>query len=163
MTDPQSTSAAPPCAFCDLMRGATEVSVCYEDPHAVAFLDIQPVNPGHVLVVARQHFEALHDVPHEIAMHLFDVALRLESVVRQVTHADGVNIVVNSGAVAGQDVFHHHVHVIPRAPGDGFDIPLPFPGSLVPNRTRLDAMAALIIAAFRDPMRVSPKGRPAAA
>jgi histidine triad (HIT) family protein len=59
---------------------------------------------------------------------------------------------VNSGAAAGQDVFHFHVHVIPRMQGDGFDIPLPFPGSQMPERERLDAMAARIIAATRDPM-----------
>jgi histidine triad (HIT) family protein len=146
---------APRCTFCDLIQGAAEVSVCYEDASAVAFLDIQPVNPGHVLVVARSHYESLADAPHDVAMHLFEVALRLEPVIRRVTHADGINVVVNSGAAAGQDVFHHHIHVIPRRAGDGFDVPLPFPGSPVQGRTQLDAMAALIIADLRDPMRAT--------
>jgi len=61
-------------------------------------------------------------------------------------------IVVNSGAAAGQDVFHYHVHVIPRTAGDGFDIPLPFGGSQMPDRTVLDANAARIISALRDPV-----------
>ncbi|HEX4932893.1 MAG TPA: HIT domain-containing protein, partial [Gemmatimonadaceae bacterium] len=54
---------------------------------------------------------------------------------------------------AGQNVFHYHVHLIPRRPGDGFDVPLPFAGSTMPDRTLLDAMAARIIAELRDPVR----------
>lgn len=143
----------PSCPFCDLIRGAAEVSVCYEDSVALAFMDIQPVNNGHTLVVPKQHYESLQDLPREIGMHLFDVAMRLGPVIRKVAAAEGTNIVVNSGAAAGQDVFHYHVHVIPRRAGDGFDVPLPFAGSQMPDRTLLDAMAARIIAAMTDPMR----------
>jgi histidine triad (HIT) family protein len=64
-----------------------------------------------------------------------------------------MNLVVNSGEAAGQNVFHYHVHLIPRRKADGFDIPLPFPGSEMPDRTFLDATAARIIAALRDPAR----------
>ena len=138
------------CAFCDLVAGAGEVSMCYEDSDALAFMDIQPVNSGHVLVVPRQHFESLEDLPAELALHLFEVALRLEPAVRKVTNAQGMNMVVNSGKAAGQDVFHYHVHLIPRRIGDGFDIPLPFPDSDMPNRMQLDACAARIIAALHD-------------
>lgn len=141
------------CIFCDLLAGAGEVSICYEDAIAVAFLDIQPVNAGHTLVVPRAHYESLDDVPDDVAAHLFEVATRLSKVIRDVTHAEGMNMVVNSGAAAGQDVFHYHVHLIPRRAGDGFDVPLPFPGSEMPGRQRLDATAARLIAALRDPMR----------
>lgn len=141
------------CTFCDLVRGAAEVSVCYEDSDALAFMDIQPVNSGHVLVVPRRHFESLADIPSELAVHLFEVAMRLEPAVRQVTKAEGTNMIVSSGAAAGQDVFHYHVHVIPRFAGDGFDVKLPFPESAMPNRMQLDACAARIIAALGDPMR----------
>ena len=140
------------CIFCDLVKGAAEVSVCYEDRDAIAFMDIQPVGPGHVLVVPREHFESLVDIPRALAMHLFEVAMRLGPTVRQVSGSEGMNIVVNSGAAAGQDVFHYHVHIIPRRVGDGFEIPLPFPGSTMPDRTFLDAMAARIIMARSDPM-----------
>jgi histidine triad (HIT) family protein len=143
------------CIFCDLIAGAAEVSICYEDAVAIAFLDIQPVNAGHTLVVPREHYESLDDIPHELATHLFDVAMRLSRVIRDVTHAEGLNMVVNSGAAAGQDVFHYHVHLIPRRAGDGFDVPLPFPGSEMPDRQRLDATAVRLIAALRDPMRPS--------
>lgn len=128
--------------------------MCYEDGGVVAFMDIQPVNAGHVLVVPREHYASLDDIPHGLAMHLFEVAMELAPVVKQVAGADGMNVVVNSGAAAGQDVFHYHVHVIPRRPGDGFDIPLPFGGSEMPDRTVLDMNAARIIATLRDPVAV---------
>ncbi|HEY8175347.1 MAG TPA: HIT family protein [Gemmatimonadaceae bacterium] len=140
------------CTFCDLIHGAGEVSICYEDADAIAFMDIQPVNAGHVLVVSRRHYENLEDVPVELAMHLFRVATKLVPAVKKVSNAEGINVVVNSGSAAGQDEPHYHVHVIPRCEGDGFDIPLPFGGSTMPDRTLLDATAVRIMTALRDPM-----------
>ena len=61
-------------------------------------------------------------------------------------------IVPNSGAAAGQNVMHYHIHLIPRREGDGFDVPLPFPGSQMPNRQQLDGMAARIGSMLRDPL-----------
>ena len=145
------------CTFCDLIHGAGEVSMCYEDAESVAFMDIQPVNPGHVLVVPRAHHERFEDVPPELAMHLFRVTTKLVPAVKKVAKAEGINIVVNSGSAAGQDEPHYHVHIIPRCADDGFDIPLPFGGSTMPDRTLLDATAARIITALRDP--VSALGR----
>ncbi len=144
-----------PCIFCELIHGGGEVSICYEDSQAMAFLDVQPVNAGHVLVVPREHFESLQDVPPDLAHHLFDVALRLAPIVRRLAGAEGLNVIVNSGRAAGQDVFHYHVHVIPRQANDGFSVALPFPGSSPPDRTLLDAMAARIIAELRDPCRAT--------
>lgn len=140
------------CIFCDLVRGAAEVSIVYEDATAIAFLDIQPVNPGHVLVVPREHYETLQDVPRRVGAHLYDVAARLIPVVQTASGAGDMNIVVNSGAAAGQNVMHYHIHLIPRRVDDGFDVPLPFPGSMMPNRQQLDAMAARIGSMLRDPL-----------
>lgn len=144
---------APNCIFCDLIQGAGEVSVCYEDRDAIAFMDIQPVNDGHVLIVPRDHYESLCDVPAPTAMHLFEVGMRLAPIIQHVTGCTDMNLVVNSGEAAGQNVFHYHLHLIPRRAGDGFDVPLPFSGSEMPDRTFLDATAARIIAALRDPAR----------
>jgi histidine triad (HIT) family protein len=152
-------AAQPTCPFCDLIHGAGEVSICYEDADVVAFMDIQPVNTGHLLVVPREHHESLEDIPHALATHLFDVAMQLAPAVKHVAAAAGMNILVNSGAAAGQDVFHYHVHVIPRRPGDGFDVPLPFAGSQMPDRTVLDASAARIISTMRDPVAIRPDRR----
>ncbi|MGQ0649399.1 MAG: HIT family protein [Gemmatimonadaceae bacterium] len=143
------------CIFCEIVHGAGEASICYEDGQAIAFMDIQPVNPGHVLIVPRDHFESLNDVPESLAMHLFEVALKLGPVVRRVSRSSDLNVVVNSGEAAGQNVFHYHVHLIPRRAEDGFEVPLPFHGSTMPDRTLLDAMAVRIIAEMRDPVRRS--------
>lgn len=141
------------CIFCDLIRGAAEVSIVYEDATAIAFLDIQPVNAGHLLVVPREHYETLQDIPRRVGQHLYDLATRLIPVVQASAGATDMNIVVNSGTAAGQNVMHYHIHLIPRRDGDGFDVPLPFPGSSMPNRQQLDAMAARIGSMLRDPLR----------
>jgi histidine triad (HIT) family protein len=146
------------CTFCDLIQGAAEVSVCHEDADSIAFMDIQPVNSGHVLVVPRAHYNSLLDVPPEIGVHLFKVTMKLAGAIRRVTGCDDMNIVVNSGAAAGQDEPHYHVHIIPRRENDGFDINLPFSGSAMPDRTLLDAMAVQLIAAMRDPMKSGSTG-----
>jgi histidine triad (HIT) family protein len=147
------TTATRHCIFCEIVHGAGEASICYEDADAIAFMDIQPVNPGHVLIVPREHYESLNDVPEKVAMHLFQVALRLGPTVRRLTGCTDLNVVVNSGEAAGQNVFHYHVHLIPRRVHDGFDVPLPFHGSTMPDRTLLDAMAVRIICEQRDPVR----------
>lgn len=143
------------CTFCDIIRGAAEVSICYEDAMAIAFMDIQPVNPGHVLVVPRDHFATLQDVPRVVGAHLFQVVTQLLPAVQTVSGAPDMNIIVNSGAAAGQDVNHFHIHLIPRRDGDGFDVQLPFAGSPMPNRHMLDAFAARISAGLRNPVRPS--------
>lgn len=142
------------CVFCDLINGAGEVSICYEDADAVAFMDIQPVNRGHALVVPRQHFESLDDLPAPLGKHLFDVAWRLSETIRDVMKCDGMNLLVSSGSAAGQDVFHYHVHVIPRMHGDGWVLPLPWEDGPAVSRQMLDATAARILTALHDPMRV---------
>ncbi len=147
------TSNTKHCIFCEIVHGAGEASICFEDARAMAFMDIQPVNPGHVLIVPREHHDSLNEVPEDLALHLFHVALKLGPVVRRVARSSDLNLVVNSGEAAGQNVFHYHVHLIPRRLGDGFDIPLPFAGSPMPDRTLLDAMAARIISELRDPVR----------
>jgi histidine triad (HIT) family protein len=147
------------CVFCRILDGQLPASFVYRDERCAAFLDIQPVNPGHLLVVPRTHYESLEDIPHTLATHLFEVAMQLAPVVKHVGNADGLNILVNSGAAAGQDVFHYHVHVIPRNPDDGFDVPLPFAASQMPDRTVLDANAARIIATLRDPVALRPDRR----
>lgn len=143
------------CIFCDLIRGAAEVSMVYEDATAIAFLEDQPVNPGHVLVVPREHYERVQDIPIKVGAHLFDVATKLIPVILAAAGARDLNIVVSSGAMAGQNVMHYHIHLIPRREGDGFDIPLPFAGSMMPNREQMDSMAARIGSMLRDPLRNS--------
>src|SRR5215467_4672639 len=146
------------CTFCDMIHGAAEVSICHEDSRAIAFMDVQPVNNGHVLVVPREHYESLEDVPRDLALHLYKLTLDLGPAIRRVAGSDDLNIIVNSGDAAGQDEPHYHVHIIPRREGDGFDIPLPFNGSEMPDRTLLDAYAARIGGALSDPIKTNSGG-----
>src|SRR4029078_9267531 len=96
------------CTFCNLIQRAAEVSICHEDADAIAFMDIQPVNNGHVLVVPREHYESLLEVPECLGAHPFRVTMRRAAAVRTVSGTDALNIVVNSGAEAGQDEPHYH-------------------------------------------------------
>ena len=89
------------CTFCNLIRGAAEVSLCHEDSDAIAFMDIQPVNNGHVLVVPREHYESLLDVPEDLGIHLFRSRCSSANAVRRVSGCEDLNIVVNSGKAAG--------------------------------------------------------------
>jgi histidine triad (HIT) family protein len=114
-------------------------------------------------VVSRQHFESFFDLPKKLGAHLFEVAMQLAPAIRKVSGADGMNVIVSSGATAGQDVYHFHIHLIPRRQGDGFDVPLPYGSSEMPDRTVLDMMAARIIGALRDPTRTRGTPREAAA
>lgn len=143
------------CALCDLIQGSTQASVCYEDADAVAFMEMQPVNTGHVVVVPRVHYNSLLDVPADVGTHLLDVSMRLVGAIRRVTQCEDINIIVDGGAAAGQSEPHYRVHVIPRRTGDGFRVDLPFSGSRTPDHAMLEATAVQLVAAMRNPVRPS--------
>lgn len=131
------------CVFCDIVRGTAQSSIVYEDSSVVAFMDIQPVNRGHVLVVPRTHAAHLADMDIETGAQLFRVGMALSSAVRQSGgRCEGVNLFLADGEAAGQDVFHVHLHVIPRYRGDGFGFRHPAGYHTLPERRELDAVAA---------------------
>ncbi len=109
------------CVFCDILAGDAPASIVYQDERCIAFMDIRPINPGHLLVVPRQHAASLVELPPEIAGHIFQVGQKLDAALRKSgLRCEGVNLVVADGAVAGQEIFHVHLHVLPRFRGDGF-------------------------------------------
>ncbi len=118
-------SRDPSCIFCKIARGEIPSARVLETDRAVAFLDINPVNKGHVLVVPKDHHAALTDLPDELASHTASLLPRLARVVRAVTGAEGLNVIVNVGAAAGQTIGHVHWHVIPRRSDDAVDWPWP--------------------------------------
>ncbi len=91
----------------------------YEDGLVFAFLDAFPNHPGHSLVIPKAPHRDIFTLPDDVAARMFQVARDLAAAVKEVSGADGVNIVMNNGATAGQVVFHAHIHVIPRREGDG--------------------------------------------
>jgi histidine triad (HIT) family protein len=99
---------------------AREVSadIVYEDDAVLAFLDIKPINHGHTLIVPKVKFENIFDANPEVFAHMAKVAQRIAVALREVTSCDGVNLTMNNGSDAGQEIFHAHIHVIPRFHGD---------------------------------------------
>jgi histidine triad (HIT) family protein len=132
--------ADPNCAFCAIVDGRADASVVYEDDRLLAFLDINPVTPGHLLVVPRDHLPALADVDENLGGHMFNVAQRLAAALRASdVRSDGVNMFYADGKAALQEVFHAHLHVFPRYPDDGFTIDANWDTN--PARHDLDAIA----------------------
>jgi histidine triad (HIT) family protein len=135
------------CVFCQIVRGESPVSWTYQDDTVVAFMDVQPITHGHMLVVPREHAVLMSEVSEPAAMRTFKVARKLGQVVRRTLAASGVNLFVADGEIAFQDVPHFHVHVIPRYPKDGFGLTFPNTYEHPPARAQLDAIAAAIRAA----------------
>jgi histidine triad (HIT) family protein len=111
------------CVFCEIVVGQAEASVVHSDEHVVAFMDIEPVNDGHVLVVPRVHAASLEELDEDAGARLFRTAHRLARALRRSgLRCEGVNMFLADGEVAFQEVFHVHLHVLPRTAGDGFTI-----------------------------------------
>jgi len=109
----------PNCIFCKIAAGEIPAAVVHQDEHLVVFLDISPLAEGHLLVIPREHWANLADMPAEQCAGLFSFMPRLGQALLKVTGAAGFNLLLNSGAVAGQVVPHVHCHLVPRRAGDG--------------------------------------------
>ena len=133
----------PDCIFCQILAGASPASFVYRDDVCAAFMDIQPVNPGHVLVIPNTHAAYLADLHADTAAHLARITQRLAAAVRQSgVRCEGVNLFLADGEAAGQEVFHVHWHVIPRFAGDGFGFRFGPEYANLPPRAALDELAA---------------------
>ncbi len=138
------------CVICKLLSGELEVSLVHQDDLCSAFMDIQPVNPGHLLVVPNRHAPYLSDLKQEEGAQMFRVAQRLAAALRESgARCEGVNFFLADGEAAGQEVFHVHLHVFPRYARDGFRLVLPPAYSQKPERKELNEMAERIRNALR--------------
>lgn len=108
------------CIFCQIIRKEVSSSIVYEDEQVIAFLSNHPVNEGHTLVVPKKHYENIYEIPDEEAGYLFKIAKKIAHAVRDAADAKGIRIVQNNGKVAGQVIFHLHVHIIPFKPHNQF-------------------------------------------
>jgi diadenosine tetraphosphate (Ap4A) HIT family hydrolase len=146
--EPSARRRDPTCTFCRIVADELPASVVHAEEGVLAFMDINPVNPGHVLVVPRQHYASLADLPESVGARLFEVARRLAAAVRRAgVRCEGVNLFLADGAAAGQDVFHCHLHVRPRFAGDAVRHVYRLGR---PDRAELDAIAAGIRAAIAE-------------
>ena len=131
------------CIFCRIVAGAADASSVYEDDSIVAFMDVFPVNEGHLLVIPRNHYASIGEVPPDIAARMFLVAQKLAAAIRNSPlRAEGINFFLADGAAAYQEVFHSHLHVVPRFTGDRFRIHIDRYTN--PDRSELDRVAAAI-------------------
>jgi histidine triad (HIT) family protein len=110
------------CIFCKIVAGISECHEIYQDDATPAFMDIHPANDGHCLVIPKQHFEKVFDMPPAAFGTVASTAARVARVVNEVLRPGGISLLQANGELAGQSVLHVHVHVLPRRAGDGLPI-----------------------------------------
>jgi len=133
------------CVFCDIAAGTTPASILYQDALCLAFMDIQPVNAGHLLVVPIRHATYLADLPPDAGAQLFRVAQQFSTALRRSgVRCEATNLFLADGEAAGQDVFHVHLHVFPRFAGDGFGLRFGPAYGVRPPRAELERIAQQI-------------------
>jgi histidine triad (HIT) family protein len=106
------------CTFCSIVAGSSPAHKVYEDDHVLSFMDLLPMNPGHCLVIPKQHVVDVWDLDDEVAAHVMQGARRVANIVRDRLSPRGLNLLNNNGASADQSQFHFHFHVIPRYGND---------------------------------------------
>jgi len=112
----------PDCIFCKIVAREIPCAKVYETETCLAFLDIAPVNAGHVLVLLKDHYPTLMDIPTELGCDLTEALSKVGKAVMEATAADGLNLIQNNYEAAGQLVHHAHFHLIPRHSDDGLKL-----------------------------------------
>jgi histidine triad (HIT) family protein len=103
-----------PCVFCDIVSGTSPAEILCEGPTTVTILDVNPIHFGHALVIPRRHYPTLIDAPENELDDLMHAVHRISKALVEGLSLEGFNFFANNGAIAGQSVFHFHVHVTPR-------------------------------------------------
>ncbi|PRP88685.1 histidine triad (HIT) protein [Planoprotostelium fungivorum] len=131
-TSPTAPSAAPlsssavtdlhdfdhKCLFCNIVAGKSPCYEVYSNEDVICFLDIYPLHPGHTLVIPKKHYKDLSLMPGELAAACMNVVPKVARSLMAATKTKDFNVMLNSGKLAGQEVFHAHFHIIPRSKGD---------------------------------------------
>lgn len=110
------------CIFCKLANGEIPTNALYEDDIVKVIFDANPAAKGHVLILPKEHFDNIYELDDDTAAHVFKVAAKISKAYKKALDFDGLNIVQNNGEVAGQTVFHFHMHIIPRIKGDTVNV-----------------------------------------
>lgn len=106
------------CIFCKIAAGEIPSATIYEDADFRVILDIEPASKGHALILPKEHYANLYELPDEVASKALVVAKKVITKMKDIVGCDGYNVVQNNGEAAGQTVFHFHIHLIPRYEGD---------------------------------------------
>jgi histidine triad (HIT) family protein len=110
------------CAFCKIVKGLEPSWTVYEDDLVKAFLDINPANEGHTLIIPKKHYETIYEIPDKELKRVIVVAKKLARLYKSALGANAINILHASGREAQQDVFHFHIHLVPRYKRDGLNL-----------------------------------------
>ncbi len=106
------------CIFCSIANGEIPSATLYEDENFRVILDLGPATKGHALILPKQHYANLYEIPEELAAKAMLLAKKMATAMSRALSCDGFNLVQNNGEAAGQTVFHFHMHLIPRYQGD---------------------------------------------
>lgn len=106
------------CVFCKIVSGDIPSNTIYENSEFKVIMDASPAAKGHVLVLPKEHYKDIYDIDAETAGKLFQLAAVVARALKEVLNCDGLNILQNNGVIAGQTVFHFHMHLIPRYEDD---------------------------------------------
>ena len=104
------------CIFCNKENLST--GIVYEDEYVMAFMDIEPINEGHILLITKEHYLDVDEIPDELLAHLMSVSKKIVATLKKTYHADGYSIMQNGGKF--NDIGHYHLHIFPRYENDGF-------------------------------------------
>lgn len=107
------------CIFCKIANGEIPSKTIYEDEEFRVILDLGPATKGHALILPKDHFANLYELPDETAANVMKIAKKMAAQMTEKLGCDGFNLVQNNGETAGQTVFHFHLHLIPRYKNDG--------------------------------------------
>lgn len=125
------------CIFCKIAGGEIPSTTIYEDDYHRVFFDIAPASKGHCLIVPKDHYDDVFDMNEEAAGRLFGLASKVAKSLKKELDLEGLNIVQNNGTIAGQTVFHFHMHMIPRYAGDTVNV------GWKPGEADMDELASL--------------------
>ena len=147
------------CIFCAIVRGDAPASFLHQDDSVVAFMDIRPVQPGHLLIVPRIHAQLLMDLDDAVLATMWAVANRLNRALRAgAPSVEAVSVYVADGEAAGQEIPHAHIHLIPRHADDGFGFRFPPGYGVQAARAELEAIADRIRSGIRLTDAPGPRG-----
>ncbi len=102
------------CLFCKIIKGDIPSTKIYEDKRFLAFLDINPINRGHTLLIPKKHSRNIFDIDNQTLQRISLIIKKLSTAIKESLNVDGINIHINNEPAAGQVIFHTHIHIIPR-------------------------------------------------
>lgn len=133
------------CIFCKIVKGEAEATKIYEDEKLLAFLDIKPVNKGHMLIIPKRHYELITELDNDTTCAIFKLAKKINAAIKKSDiRSEGLNYFLADGEAAGQEVFHVHLHLIPRFTDDGFGFKFPADYNKLPERDELEEIGKAI-------------------